>query len=75
MDGTFLITLALGIVLGIFLSASTILFLLRGFPEPLYSFFMGLVLTSVWILGKEFSKKILELGDMGYGSYFLCRTH
>ena len=57
MDGTFLITLALGIALGIFLSASTILFLLRGFPEPLYSFFMGLVLTSVWILGKEFSKK------------------
>ena len=38
MDGTFLITLALGIVSGIFLSASTILFLLRGFPEPLYSF-------------------------------------
>ena len=57
MDGTFLITLALGIALGIFISASTILFLLRGFPEPLYSFFMGLVLTSVWILGKEFSKK------------------
>ena len=57
MDGTFLITLVLGIVSGIFLSASTILFLLRGFPEPLYSFFMGLVLTSVWILGKEFSKK------------------
>ena len=57
MDGTFLITLALGIALGIFISASTILFLLRGFPEPLYSFFMGLVLASVWILGKEFSKK------------------
>ena len=57
MDGTFLITLVLGIVSGIFLSASTILFLLRGFPEPLYSFFMGLVLTSVWILGKEFSKQ------------------
>ena len=57
MDGTFLITLVLGIDSGIFLSASTILFLLRGFPEPLYSFFMGLVLTSVWILGKEFSKQ------------------
>ena len=76
MDGTFLITLALGIVSGIFLSASTILFLLRVFPAPLYSFFMGLVLTSVWILGKGiFQKKFLELGDMGYRSYFLCRTY
>ena len=65
MDGTFLITLALGIVSGIFLSASTILFLLRVFPAPLYSFFMGLVLTSVWILGKEFSKKIFGIGRHG----------
>ena len=70
MDGTFLITLALGIVLGIFLSASTILFLLRGFPEPLYSFFMGLVLTSVWILGKEFSKKNFGIGRHGLWELF-----
>ena len=57
IDGTFLVALGLGIVVGIFLSANTILFLYKEFPEPLYSFFMGLVLTSVWILGKEFSKK------------------
>ena len=57
IDGTFLITLLLGIVLGIFLSANTILFILREFPQPLYSFFMGLVFTSVWIIGKKFSKQ------------------
>ena len=57
MDGTFLIALGLGIAVGIFLSANTVLFLYKEFPEPLYSFFMGLVLTSVWILGKKFSKQ------------------
>ena len=41
MDGTFLITLALGIVLGIFLSASTILFLLRGFRHLFIHFLWG----------------------------------
>ena len=57
MDGTFLIALGFGIVVGIFLSANTVLFLYKEFPEPLYSFFMGLVLSSVWILGKKFSKQ------------------
>ena len=57
IDGTFLVALGLGIVVGIFLSANTILFLYKEFPEPLYSFFMGLVLTSVWILGDKFSKQ------------------
>ena len=45
IDGNFLLILGLGVLSGILISARTILFLYSAYPEPLYAFFMGLVLV------------------------------
>ena len=60
MDGNFLLILGLGVLSGILISARTILFLYSAYPEPLYAFFMGLVLTSAWILRKKFRVRKFE---------------
>ena len=60
IDGTFLVILGSGVGSGIFISAKTILFLYQDYPEPLRAFFMGLVISSAWILRKKFSTKKLD---------------
>ena len=53
IDGTFLLILGVGILSGLLFSASTILFLLDNYFEALMGFFIGLVLSSVWLLKGE----------------------
>ena len=60
IDGNFLLILGLGVLSGILISARTILFLYSAYPEPLYAFFMGLVLTSAWVLRKKFRVRKFE---------------
>ena len=54
IDGTFLLILGVGILSGLLFSASTILFLLDNYFEALMGFFIGLVLSSVWLLKGEY---------------------
>ena len=53
INGNFLLTLTLGVLAGLLLSANSILYLLENRFEVLMSFFMGLVLSSVWFLKSE----------------------
>lgn len=52
-DGSFLLTLMGGIVLSIATMASAISYLLITYPILLWSFFFGLILASVWHVGRE----------------------
>lgn len=55
VNGMFLLILAAGILSGLLISASTVLFLLENYFAPLMAFFIGMVLTSSWLLKDEFS--------------------
>lgn len=48
IDGTFLLTLLAGILCSIFTLAALITAGLEHYPVPLWSFFFGLILASVW---------------------------
>jgi len=50
INGNFLIVLALGILIGLVLSARTVLYLLDNQFAALMAFFIGLVLASSWLL-------------------------
>ena len=54
IDGTFLLILGLGLLSGLLISASTVLYLLTNHYEVLMAFFVGLVLASSWLLKDEF---------------------
>ena len=53
IDGTFLLTLFLGIMSSILILSKPILFLLENHPVLIWSFFFGLVLASIWLVGKQ----------------------
>jgi len=53
IDGSFLLTLALGILSALVLMANLVLFLLTEFRVPVMAFFIGLVLSSAWFLRHE----------------------
>lgn len=53
INGNFLGILAAGILLGLLISANTVLYLLANHFETLMAFFIGLVLASVWFLQAE----------------------
>ena len=55
INGTFLLLLATGILSGLLISANTVLFLLENYFAPLMAFFIGMVLSSSWLLKDEFS--------------------
>ncbi|MDN6318257.1 MAG: DUF368 domain-containing protein [Marinobacter sp.] len=52
-DGTFLSTLLVGILASIVTLASAISFLLTEYPILIWSFFFGLILASVWHIGRQ----------------------
>ncbi|MFT7373871.1 MAG: putative membrane protein [Oleiphilaceae bacterium] len=56
INGTFLITLFSGILLSVLLFAKIIVYLLVNHPIPLWSFFFGLIVASVSIVGKQISE-------------------
>lgn len=53
INGSFLLPLFLGIATSIVSLARLIAFLLRVYPELLWSFFFGLIVASVWLIGKQ----------------------
>lgn len=53
INGAFLLTLLLGIASSLALMANAVLYLLEHFPIPLMTFFMGLVLSSCFMLLPE----------------------
>jgi putative membrane protein len=55
INGNFLLVLATGILAGLLLSANTVLFLLENYFPPLMMFFIGLVLSSCWLLKNQFN--------------------
>lgn len=52
-DGNFLSTLLVGILVSIATLASAISFLLAEYPILIWSFFFGLILASVWHVGRQ----------------------
>ncbi|MCL7945266.1 DUF368 domain-containing protein [Marinobacter sp. ATCH36] len=52
-DGTFLSSLLLGIVVSIATLASAISFILTEYPILIWSFFFGLIVASVWHVGRQ----------------------
>lgn len=53
IDGTFLLTLFIGMISSIILLSGSIKYLLETHPVLIWSFFFGLVLASVWLVGKQ----------------------
>lgn len=53
IDGTFLLTLFVGIMSSILILTNPILFLLETHPVLIWSFFFGLVFASIWLVGKQ----------------------
>lgn len=69
-DGTFLATLLAGILISIASLASVITYALEAHPVPLWSFFFGLILASVWHVGREIRNRrpvLLLAGVVGIG--------
>jgi putative membrane protein len=60
-DAAFLITLFAGIVVSAISLAKLITFLLENYPIPLWSAFFGLILASVYIIGREIDRWNLTL--------------
>lgn len=56
INGNFLITLILGILISVASLARLVLYLLDHQPIPLWSFFFGLILASTWIVGRHIKR-------------------
>lgn len=54
IDGSFLTLLGLGMLVGLLLSANTVLYALEVYPIPLAGFFMGLVIGTLLLLRRQF---------------------
>lgn len=71
INGPFLLTLGCGILLSLFSLAKLINWLLVTYPIPLWSFFMGLILVSVWhMLRQTPSINVCSLGALAVGAVF-----
>jgi len=56
VDGTFLCSLLAGILTSILSLARLITYLLEEYPEQLWSFFFGLIIVSVFIIGRQIER-------------------
>lgn len=56
INGTFLVFLFSGIILSIGLLASVVIGLLGSHPILVWSFFLGLIIASIWLVGKTITK-------------------
>ena len=67
----FLLTLFAGILTSVFSLAKLITYLLEHYPIPVWSFFFGLILVSVHLVGKEIKRRSLSrLLSLGLGLGF-----
>tara|TARA_B100001996_G_scaffold382752_2_gene375552 strand:- start:299 stop:1198 length:900 start_codon:yes stop_codon:yes gene_type:complete len=75
INGNFILSLFLGIILSIILLSNTILYIIKEFPIQIWSFFFGLIFSSIFYLIKEIKPiKILNVFFVFSGitiSYFL----
>ncbi|MBQ7998477.1 MAG: DUF368 domain-containing protein [Bacteroidales bacterium] len=60
INGTFLVSLFLGILVSVFSLARLMKYLLEFHPIPLWSFFFGLILASAFVILKELGKWNLQ---------------
>lgn len=56
INGTFLVTLILGVGISLVSLANVISYLLEAHPVLIWSFFFGLIIASVWLVGKSITK-------------------
>lgn len=56
INGTFFLFLFAGILISIFTLSKLVMFLLEAHPVLLWSFFFGLIIASVWMIGKSVKK-------------------
>lgn len=56
VNGFFLLTLLLGVLTAVFTLAKLVLFLLNNYPILVWSFFMGLIMASAWVVGQRIRK-------------------
>ncbi len=60
INGLFLFQLLIGMVFGILVGIFGVTWLMDNYPEPLWSFFFGLILISAYIIGKQVKKWSLK---------------
>ena len=73
----FLLSLASGILSSIFLLSHSIVYLIENYPILLWSFFLGLITSSIFYLFKEinkWTKKVLLFNLLGIGISLLVLT-
>jgi len=73
----FLISLASGILSSIFLLSHSIVYLIENYPILLWSFFLGLITSSIFYLFKEinkWTKKVILFNLLGIGISLLVLT-
>lgn len=71
VDGAFLSTLLAGILTSIFSLAQLISYLLEKHPEPLWSFFFGLIVASVLLVGRQIERwNAAAIGAVFVGTAF-----
>tara|TARA_B110000305_G_scaffold88995_2_gene100254 strand:+ start:1081 stop:2004 length:924 start_codon:yes stop_codon:yes gene_type:complete len=73
----FLLSLASGILSSIFLLSHSIVYLIENYPILLWSFFLGLITSSIFYLFKEinkWNKKVLLFNLLGIGISLLVLT-
>lgn len=56
LNGTFFLFLFAGIGISIFTLSKAVIYLLEAYPVLLWSFFFGLIIASVWMVGKSVKK-------------------
>ncbi len=53
INGFFLLTILVGVLSAVFTLAKIVLFLLNNYPDLIWSFFMGLILASAWVVSQR----------------------
>lgn len=61
INGNFLLSVFVGILVSIFSLANLLQYLLQFYPILVWSFFFGLILSSSWIVAKKVKRKTLEV--------------
>lgn len=65
VNGSFLLNLILGILVAIVSLAKLITFLLDEYPIPVWSFFFGLILASIIVVGKQLKNRFSATSIIG----------
>jgi putative membrane protein len=65
-NASFLINLLVGIIIAIVSLAKLISFLLEEFPIPVWAFFFGLIIASIFIVGKQVRNRFSATSIIGF---------